>query len=323
MSRIHSRPYRGPADLELLLDFVGRAVAARWPRRSHLHLGDVVWRLCPNPDVAAERSIRLWLQGEELVGYVWFASAENAEIDALPHLASDPKLAGEMLAWAKSRRLEIGAAEGWWDPEIAAQPATRLILDALDRDRERIALLEHDGFHKLERHGILLRRDTKAPILDAPLPPGAAVRHARGDEYEALAEAHTDAWGHLDHIGIRNARSGLTPDWYRRLSASPVYDPELNLAVDTGAGDFACCCLCWMDSANGIGFFEPVGTRLAFRRRGFARAMIAEGLRRLRARGAHTVLMGTASINAPAANLYQSCGFHLDDRCHWYAKRLD
>ena len=50
--------------------------------------------------------------------------------------------------------------------------------------------------------------------------------------------------------------------------------------------------------------------------------MILEGLRRLRERGARAVNMGTASIYTPAVALYESCGFWLDDREHWYVKRL-
>lgn len=128
--------------------------------------------------------------------------------------------------------------------------------------------------------------------------------------------------GELDHIGIPDAESSLTPEWYRRLRAAPLHDPELNLVVADPEGAFASCCLCWMDTANGIGFFEPVGTRPAWRRHGVARAMVLEGLRRMHMRGAHSVLMGTASINRPAAALYESCGFRIDDRNRCYAKRL-
>jgi ribosomal protein S18 acetylase RimI-like enzyme len=39
--------------------------------------------------------------------------------------------------------------------------------------------------------------------------------------------------------------------------------------------------------------------------------VLYEGMRRLRARGMDTAIVGTASVNARAARLYQSVGFEM------------
>lgn len=323
MSHLEARQYSGASDLDLLVDFVRRATAVRWPRRSSLHVGDIIWRLCPGTPADRAINIRLWIRDGSLAGFVWFNSPENVEIDALPELGSDRVLTEEMLGWAEWRRRELGAAKGWWDPELEqAGPALALVINALDRDRSRVGLLEEHGYTKLERHGVLLRYDSESPIAQSQLPRGVTVRHVSDADVEERVRTHVDAWSHLDHIGIRDAKSGFTVERYRQLRAAPMYDPELDLVVETAEGGFASCCICWMDAVNGVGFFEPVGTRARHRRRGLARAMILEGLRRLRARGAHAVHMGTASINGPAIALYESCGFRLDDRDYWYVKRL-
>ncbi len=323
MAKLKARQYAGATDLELLLGFVRNATATRWPRRSHLHVGDIIWRLFLESSIDQPDDLRLWIRKGALVGFVWFNSSESVEIDALPELASDPALTDEMLAWAEQRRRELGAGDGWWDPELEdADPTISLVTNALDQDRSRIDVLETHGFNRINRHGVLLRHSLESPISDSHLPPGARLRHITDADIGERVDTHLDAWSHLEHIGIRDAKPELTVSSYRRLRASPLYDSELDLVVEISEGRFASCCICWMDAVNGLGFFEPVGTRKSYRRKGLARAMILEGLRRLHARGAHTVNMGTASINEPAIALYHSCGFTFDDRDHWYVKRL-
>ena len=328
MSHLEARPYTGANDLDLLLNFVRTATGARWPRRSYLHVGDIIWRLrletIVDQSFDQPNNIRLWIRDGSLVGFVWFSSPENVEIDALPELASDQFLTSEMLEWAEHRRRELGIADGWWDPELEeAGPAINLITNALDRDSSRIELLEQHGYLKIKRHGVLLRYDLKSPIADSHLPTGMRVRHVTDADLEERADTHRDAWEHLEQIGIPRGESSFTVEAYKGLRTAPLYDSELDLVVENPEGGFASCCICWMDAVNGIGHFEPVGTRELYRRQGLARAMILEGLRRLRAHGAHTVNMGTASINGPAIALYQSCGFKLDDLDYWYVKRLD
>ena len=81
-------------------------------------------------------------------------------------------------------------------------------------------------------------------------------------------------------------------------------------------------CVCWFDADNGIGHFEPVGTRPEVTGKGLGRAVVMEGLRRFKARGAHTALIGTASVNASALRTYVACGFEFVEREHYYSKRV-
>ena len=47
-------------------------------------------------------------------------------------------------------------------------------------------------------------------------------------------------------------------------------------------------CIVWLDSDNKAGLFEPVACLPDYRRRGLSRAMVVEGLRRLKALGAES-----------------------------------
>ena len=77
-----------------------------------------------------------------------------------------------------------------------------------------------------------------------------------------------------------------------------------------------------MDAANGVGELEPVGQRPGFRRRGLARAIVLEGLRRMKARGARTALVCFDGDNAPARRLYESVGFEVCSTIYTYSKSL-
>ncbi|MCI0476857.1 MAG: GNAT family N-acetyltransferase, partial [Anaerolineales bacterium] len=70
----------------------------------------------------------------------------------------------------------------------------------------------------------------------------------------------------------------------------------------------------WVDRANKVGEFEPVGTRPAFERRGLARAALLEGMARMKTRGAETALVSTGGAETGAIRLYESVGFKIVNR---------
>ncbi|MGD8805852.1 MAG: GNAT family N-acetyltransferase, partial [Chloroflexota bacterium] len=62
------------------------------------------------------------------------------------------------------------------------------------------------------------------------------------------------------------------------------------------------------DRANQIGIFEPVCTHPDHQRKGLARALMQEGLLRLRAVGAQYAMVDTGDM-VPANQLYTAMGF--------------
>ena len=72
-------------------------------------------------------------------------------------------------------------------------------------------------------------------------------------------------------------------------------------------GEFASFCTVWFDDVNRTGAFEPVGTAPEHQRRGLGKAVMCEGLRRLKRMGATMAYVGSYS---PAAHaFYSSVGF--------------
>jgi mycothiol synthase len=94
----------------------------------------------------------------------------------------------------------------------------------------------------------------------------------------------------------------------------PGFRSDLDLVVSTPELAFASFCLVWL--SGGVGYFEPVGTRAAFRRQGLGRAVILEGFRRLGALGAHTAMVYSGTKNR---EFYESCGFRIVNRFLGYS----
>jgi ribosomal protein S18 acetylase RimI-like enzyme len=154
-----------------------------------------------------------------------------------------------------------------------------------------------------ERSGVRFELDLTQQLPEIELPDGARF-HRMSDSDEdiaARAELHRDAWSVW-------GTSRFSEDRYRRLRESSLYDPDLDIVLEH-EGRLVSYCICWIDTANGVGMFEPVGTRPSAAQRGYGRAVIREGFRRLRDRGMTIARVATGTINPPAVALYQSAGF--------------
>ena len=94
-----------------------------------------------------------------------------------------------------------------------------------------------------------------------------------------------------------------------RLRQCSLYDPALDLAVETADGEVAGYSLYWFDPVTEVGLLEPMRVEDAYQRRGLARAMLTEGLDRLAKRGARRLKVGY--VTDVARDLYVSAGFRV------------
>jgi mycothiol synthase len=138
------------------------------------------------------------------------------------------------------------------------------------------------------------------------------VREVGGkEEWEERVETHREVWH----------PSKVTLDAYRRLREAPGYDPRLDLVAVAPDGTFGSYCICWFDPHSRTGLFEPVGTRSACRGLGLGKAVMHEGLRRLRELGARTAFVLAVHDNEAARNLYESVGFETVNTERLYGKK--
>jgi len=102
----------------------------------------------------------------------------------------------------------------------------------------------------------------------------------------------------------------------------PVYDPELDIIAVATDGQVGAFCIVWIDPVNQVGLFEPVGTHPDFQRNGLGRAVMLEGLRRLKQRGMKSAIVSTYEDHSLAIKLYESIGFQMVHRLGTYEKEV-
>lgn len=296
--RTHSHLFGGDHDLRRLLALV-TATTSLAPH-SYYHVGDVIWGLYQNTIFDPFKNICLWENGAGLRGFAWFYPPRRAEWQLHPRAGDDMALQEEMLAWA----------DGRWSDHVDVGP---LKATAFAGDVARIGLLERHGFARDQFSLFHMRRDLEAPISEPVLPAGATLRQVAGEEeFGRRVELHRAVW----------SPSRVTLDSYRRLRAAPVYRPELDLVAVMPDGAFASYCICWLDTTNRCGEFEPVGTHPSYQMRGLGRAVVLEGLRRLKALGGTSAIVLVEAGNEAATKLYESVGFRVYNRTDDYSRTI-
>jgi ribosomal protein S18 acetylase RimI-like enzyme len=146
------------------------------------------------------------------------------------------------------------------------------------------------------------RRSLPQPV--SPIPPFDGYRiRSMGD-----AEEHADRCSvsrrafHPDEPDDR-----LEDGWYHNVQRAPLYRRDLDLVAVSPAGELAAFCTRWFDHVTRTGLFEPVGAAPEHRRLGLGKAILTEGLKRLRCLGADLAYVG--SYSGPAHALYAATGF--------------
>lgn len=166
------------------------------------------------------------------------------------------------------------------------------MFDAAGRD-----CLRQLGFKEQEGDISLMQRSLKS-IPEASLPDGFIIRSVAGEhEAQLVADVHNGAFG---------------PKWneadYLKVMRTPGYDFERELVVVAPDGRFAAFLIVWFDPISLTGFFEPVGCHSDFRQRGLSKALMFEGMVRMKEKGMETAVVGYEPANNAAFKLYSSAG---------------
>jgi ribosomal protein S18 acetylase RimI-like enzyme len=277
-----SRDFAGVADLRIICQFLDEARAIVGQNQGiFLHAGDIWWRYGQyEPEL---HQFRLWFQNDKLIALGWVIFQRDLEIQLHPKLedAVYNTVALEIVGWAKTVCTGV----------ITSDNATE--------NTKLIQFFESFGFEIKGDKGFMFAKDLSESIAELELPIGFEAHHVLESEFEGRVNVHRDAFD----------PSKFTLTRYARVRSMLGYNPELDLVVSTPNNEFASFCLIWL--SGGVGYFEPVGTRAAFRRQGLGRAVILEGFRRLKALGAHSAMVYSGTNNR---EFYESCGFRVVNR---------
>ncbi len=293
---ITPRQYANEADYAMMRQLLVEIYALS-EGKTYCSVGELDWWRGTADDPSAVANARLWLHGtDRVVGIAW---PRRDEVDLMVHPEYKP-IEDEMLAWAEQRR----AAETDEPPTLTAWP--------FDSDAARIATMQRRGYLRGSQFFFYHIRDLENIPTEVLLPEGYAIRNVQGEaDIEARVAVHRAAF----------APSRMSVEKHRRVMSLPTYRSNLDLVVVAPDGSFAAYCIVWYDAANRAGTFEPVGCHPDHWRQGLGKAVMHEGLRRLKALGAQVA--NVSSHDEPAAvALYHAVGFRVIDRNYGWQKTV-
>lgn len=228
------------------------------------------------------------------------------------------------------RRRGIGTWLMGWALERARIRASRedplrpVNLGAFSEDIEigHRALLASAGLRPV-RHFFLMRRLLSEPIPDTTLPEGLELRPVTTDQWRTIFDAENEAF--RDHWGHREA----TEQSFQATFARAELDTSLWVVAWDG-DQVAGVVQNWIwpeeNERLGVsrGWLEHISVRRPWRRRGVARALTAESLRRFRDLGLEDAMLGVDSENPNGAlGLYEGLGFSVRSRAAAYRRPLE
>ncbi len=198
----------------------------------------------------------------------------------------------ELVAWAEEQLTE---------PSKDGRRQVQFYVYDYDAWRQR--LLADRGYEKQAAGGAIRRlRFGQQPLARPSLAEGYGLRTTNpkdAADAQQIADLLNAAFG-------RDFHNAAEYQNFTRLA--PSFQPDLDLVAVASGGDFAAYVGIPYDRANQIGIFEPVCTHPNHRRLGLARALMEEGLLRLRMLGARYAMVDTGDM-VPANQLYTAMGF--------------
>ncbi len=257
----------------------------------------------------ADRVAGLWEAGD--VQWSWRAHRESDDAEKLFWLDEDGPVAGVLLtSWKQAWQCDPIVVPGVStpDPEVVWNRALELVAEHSPH-RFDVPVDDDDPiFTELAgRSGLVAAEQDGTGWMDAD---DRSAVPAMPDGFVLVDRTQRDGTPHpmRDRNGAKVAE---------RLAECSLYDPSLDLAVETTDGRSAGYSLYWFDPVTRVGLVEPVRIEDEFHRRGLARAMVAAGVDRLASKGAQRMKVSYETEAAKA--LYRGVGFQPTSTTTWYS----
>lgn len=296
---LQARSYRDPADLAAMRQLLMAGTQCKIPA-SYMHPGCLDFDTHYPPDEQDNRrNLLLWERVDQdppiVEAWAMFWRHEGTfDLFVSPALHGTPAheiVMDEYVVWAAARAREAGIKQisPFW---------------AIDFDKVLTRLMQERGF-------VITQVDPPVPLFERvldelptiPLPAGFTVQGVHTlDDGRLRASVTHGSHGSKDDLERHCAE-------YAKFIGSAVYDGERDLFVRSPDGRGASACTIWFDGVNGVGLFEPVGTHPDFQGKGLGKAVMAEGLQRMKAAGMTRAIVGFDPNNVAALALYTSMGF--------------
>jgi ribosomal protein S18 acetylase RimI-like enzyme len=262
------------------------------PATAFLHPGDLAWSLGWPPNTPDELAAKVTIveDGGAFVGWQ-FLDREDV-LEWVDPGAPDPEAV-------------------WRELDAALEGHPALARSIREDDATGVARLRAAGFAPTS--GSMISFSTDLRTLAQHEPDDRVRPVAPGEDLGPRASV-TRAAFRVDMPFDRYVRA------YEAFTASPAYPVGWDLVAWTEPGVAAACTIAWPDQVSRVGSFEPVAAHPDLQRRGFASAVVRDGLRRLRDAGMEQAMVRTVIDNHGAIALYRSLGFRDHHIERWFTR---
>lgn len=217
--------------------------------------------------------------------------------------------------------IELLPAYQWLYPDIfdwinTHWAATRTVveIDVFSEDSQKIRQLEAQGF-------AFARHFENKRIYDL-----AQIDLAYSLEAGFTIQAFSDSLNFASRVALVQSafdNPAYTENRLRKLMSSPDYIADYDLVVVSPDRQYVAYCVGWQErTQEDGGYIEPVGTHAAYRRRGFARAVIQACFGRMRANGIRTVEIASRAEPDVSNYLYDALSPQSKREVHKYVKQV-
>jgi mycothiol synthase len=250
------------------------------------------WHMILNCRVceSIEKVTTIWKTEEkQIAGVLHPIGQGEIRLHVHPHFRS-AALENEMLMQAEVQlpaRMENGAGI--------------LYLPVFTTDVQRQEILVQRGYVKGTGLGYHWRRDLETSIPETPLPPGYLIRSmGELDEHPARSWASWRAF----HSDEPDENYDGDWSWYQNIQSAPLYRRDLDVVATAPHGEIAAFCTIFYDDTTRSAVCVLVGTAAEHWRRGLGKAVMLEGMKRLKKLGCRRVF--ATAYDPPAFALYSS-----------------
>ena len=239
---------------------------------------------------SVEKGMTLWENADgKIIAALNHLGGSELRLHIHPHFRS-AELENEILAYAEENFYAI------------AEDGRRYIhMPIFEDDKQRQEIAQSRDYKKQSGWGHHYRRNLDSSIPNTPIPSGYAIR-SMGDakEYPARSWASWRAF----HNDEPDENYDGDYSWYANLQSAPLYRRDLDVIAVASDGSIASFCTIFYDDYTRSAVTVLVGTAAEHWQRGLGKAVITEGLRRLKEMGC-TLVFSTAH-EEPADFLYHS-----------------
>lgn len=302
MTHFTSRLIQDASDVVRMLDLV-RARPAE--RATHYPTVTDLPGILAVPQTLA--GLRLWFAGgERLCAFALVDSFATLRCEVDWRVAT-PALELAVVGWGVDRH------------RLHAGPGAQLYATCHETDLSSHAFLLRHGFAPLDERILHMARPLVAPLPPAPLPPGYRLRRSGGlAEAAELAALHRAAFG-TPHMTAERMQTAMR---------APGYDPATDLVALAPDGRLAAYARATVHheenqlSGRNDCTTDLFATHPAHRRRGLARALLAELLGLLQPGGYARATLNTSSTNLAMQRAATALGFRVDGQTLRFSREV-